>query len=133
MKAFLTGLAFFCLAGVNCQQEQDWLVAPRLCPIERIYVDTHPGFTHVGETKSFSVVPRFREIGRCVYADGSPENVMWTVSDPGSVSIGNARDLNWGVATCLRAANGVIIRAEIPGGLSASLSMDCLPRERGEP
>lgn len=133
MKAFLTGLVFFALAGVSCQQEKDWFVAPRLCPIERIYVDTRPGFTHVGERKRFSVVPRFREIGRCVYEDSSPENVTWSVSDPASVSISNARDLTWGEATCLRAADGVMIRAEIPGGISASFPMDCLAREHKEP
>jgi hypothetical protein len=44
----------------------------------------------------------------CFAAQSNLMNVVWSVSDPKNVSISNAKDQTYGVATCLGATSGAV-------------------------
>ena len=68
--------------------------------------------------------------GNCPLAPTQPrQDVIWSVSDPLNVSIGNTAGVDYGVATCKAAASGVTVTATgaIDSGIIAkgSASLTC--------
>ena len=55
----------------------------------------------------------------CVAAQSNLMNVTWSVSDAPNVTISNAKDTTFGVATCVNASNGpVTVTATLPSDLN---------------